>query len=289
MAKPTTKGTFKELRAVHPLFVALSKMPKWWVNIINDPELYVEVRKDNYVNIYYYGGNVAKVYWDGEIKAETHHKYHGKPEPKSSNKYLDSTNVITSSKGLADLKKLIAQVYLKESSADSRNEIRKVAISSEKQIQGCMRLGKSPLYIDSEFAYRYNAGGHTTMRIDLVELRGSELVFVELKRIDDGRLRSSDNNPEILEQMATYDDFVKTYEADLKDYYSTLLQIKKSIGLIPSVPEISGVSLTPELIIANTYTKQTKGRMERIEAIKNVLTKAGITFQMPIVGEISLK
>ena len=75
MAKPTTKGTFKELRAVHPLFVALSKMPKWWVNIINDPELYVEVRKDNYVNIYYYGGNVAKVYWDGEIKAETHHTY----------------------------------------------------------------------------------------------------------------------------------------------------------------------------------------------------------------------
>lgn len=107
MAKPTTKGTFKELRAVHPLFVALSKMPKWWVNIINDPELYVEVRKDNYVNIYYYGGNVAKVYWDGEIKAETHHKYLGKPEPKSSNKYLDSTNVITSSKGLADLKNLL--------------------------------------------------------------------------------------------------------------------------------------------------------------------------------------
>lgn len=289
MAKPTTKGTFKEVRADHPLFVALAKMPKWWVDIINDPELYIEVRKDNYVNIYYYGGNVAKVYWDGEIKAETHYKYLGKPEPQSSNKYLDSTDIIISANGLQDLKRLIAHVYLKETSASSRNETRKVAISSEKQIQGFMRLGKSPEYIDSEFAYRYNFGGHTTMRIDLVELRGSEVVFVELKRIDDSRLRSGDNNPEILGQMATYANFIKKYEADLKEYYSTLLQIKKSIGLMSSVPEISGVSLTPELIIANTYTKQTKGRTERVKAIEKVLTNAGITYHMPAVREISLK
>ena len=76
MPRQKTDGTFASLQEEHFLWNVLEKKPRWWANILNDPELYVEVRKDNYVNVYYYGGCIALIRWaNGQIIAETNPKY----------------------------------------------------------------------------------------------------------------------------------------------------------------------------------------------------------------------
>lgn len=58
-----------------PLFKCLKENPPaWWEMFKNDPELYIDVRKDNMVMVYYQGGRVACLtYKRGRgISAKTH-------------------------------------------------------------------------------------------------------------------------------------------------------------------------------------------------------------------------
>lgn len=52
--KQKINGSFEALQEDRRLWQELEQMPQWWKNIIEDDELYVEIRKDNYVNVYYY-------------------------------------------------------------------------------------------------------------------------------------------------------------------------------------------------------------------------------------------
>ena len=74
--------TFETLNPNAPLFFELkSGNYSWWENIKNDSRLYIEIRKDNYINVYFEGGNVAKLEYrskDNTIQTTTHSKYlHG--------------------------------------------------------------------------------------------------------------------------------------------------------------------------------------------------------------------
>ena len=61
----------------HPLFNALSdKPPLWWKKLISDRELYVDVRKDNSINVYYNGASFMKLeYVSGAFRAKIHPKF----------------------------------------------------------------------------------------------------------------------------------------------------------------------------------------------------------------------
>ena len=143
-------------------------------------------------------------------------------------------------------------------------------------------------YIDSEFAYQWpyidkKEKKHTTIRIDLVELREKTLVFTELKLITDSRLTSRKGEAEIISQMGAYANFIKKYVEELKNYYAQLLRIKKRLGLWKGETDIESVSLTPELLIVNTYKKDemSEGKDKRIDAIKDLKEKR--TFDTSIV------
>ena len=73
--------------------------------------------------------------------------------------------------------------------------------TSEKFIQGSLILKGRDKYLDSEFAHRLYVGQNKTVRIDLVKVENGFIVFEELKRIGDYRLRNMMGNPEILEQI----------------------------------------------------------------------------------------
>ena len=46
----------------HDLFVNLTKNPPlWWKNLLNDPQIYVDIRKDNSLNIYFMGASVMEL------------------------------------------------------------------------------------------------------------------------------------------------------------------------------------------------------------------------------------
>ena len=122
--KSNTKGSFGALNEECRLWQELvNNPPQWWKNILEDKELYVEIRKDNYANVYYYGGNVAKVQWTGgEITVETHQKYLGDKKPvriaitKKDKEikiyeYRDCREKLQIKEGLEEMKRCIHDIY----------------------------------------------------------------------------------------------------------------------------------------------------------------------------------
>ena len=312
MFKPKKNGSFNALDDACRLWQELEKNPpQWWKNLLEDKDLYVEIRKDNYANVYYYGGNIALIQWTGgEVTAETHQKYLGdgtpvriipqkvkdkktgeiKDKEKRIFEYRDCRERLQTREGLEEMKRHVRDIYQgihgenrHAETREERDRNRHLYTSSEKSVQGALKLRFPDRYIDTEFAYQWPkkdkpGNKRTTIRIDLVELREKTLVFTELKLITDPRLTSPEEKPEIINQMEDYADFINKYAEELKSYYTQLLRIKKRIGLWKGETDIESVSLVPELLIVNTYKKDemSQGKKERVGVIEGL--KKGTRF-----------
>ncbi len=251
--------------------------PKWWINIMEDEDLYVEIRKDNIIDVYYYGGRVTQIKQGRtSINVTCHPKYIGQTDTSNSVFYTPNKNPryqdcqIWLENRLDELKSNIRRFY--SGTYDKEN-------TSEKYIQGQLIKRNPDKYLDSEFAHRLYEDEGKTVRMDLVGIENNHLIFEELKRITDSRLRNEANNPEILEQMKEYRIFIQNNKKQLLEYYIALYNIKKGLGLsVPANVDINNLQIDeePRLIIADTYTKCSAARIERIENIKSVLGKNGI-------------
>lgn len=278
------------LNANHPLFKELEKNPpQWWETLKSHPMLYIEIRKDNYINVYYQGGSIAKIHYNEASKsilAEAHPKYLGKIVKNKKNiTYLDCTDWLTN-----NLEQLLLNVetnYSNKNDKDSNPEDR-----SEKKIQGEIIINNRHIYLDSEFQHlvfhRKNDDGqfeNKFIRIDLIKVVDDTLVFVELKHIRDNRLlnKDIDSEPEIIAQIRSYAEFIEFNSEELIDYYTNLYRIKDSLRLpVPRISNINklSINLTPELLIKNTYTKSNNARKGRIAKIEEVLQRNGINYRI---------
>ncbi len=277
----TRKGTFTTLDPKAKIFIELEKQqPKWWILLSNDKELYIEIRKDNYINVYYFGGSVVRIDYKNDFVAETHQKYLGDYNPRGKTQkgidkfeYDEIDLSILDERIISEIKSHIKKDYLRHIDTE------KVA---EKWIQGKM-IKESSNYIDSEFQFNQDSE-IGKLRIDLIELYGGVLSFVELKGIFDSRLRNDTKRnlkvPEIIEQMHKYQLFINRYEDEIKDYYKKLIEIKQSLGLTTVENTNLKLNKTPKLIIANTYRKMTKPREDRISDIKKLLELNNIDYEI---------
>ena len=244
----------------------LSQM-EWWKKLVGEEGVYVEIRKDNVVDVYFKGRLVAKLEVKrGVLKASCHKKY--LMSSKESG-YVDcreklETNYKDIINGIED--------YVQSKKHANEEDI------SEKEIHGRMIAGsiqeKLNYFIDSEFAHRYEDGKSSTVRFDMIAIVGNQLHFLELKRIQDSRLLDkNDDNPEVLVQMEKYANFMKENAEALQKYYKKLYHIKKELGL--PVPDCNidklQVNEKPHLVICNTYPKKTSKRDTRIKGIKEIL------------------
>ena len=275
------KGTFSTLNPKAKIFEELKiQQFKWWTQLHEDNELYIEIRKDNYINVYYFGGSVAKIDYANGFVAKTHQKYLGDNKPRGKTKKgtdiygyapIDLANL--NETNIEDIKKRIKSDYLRHINYEN---------PAEKWIQGKM-IKENSNYIDSEFQFNQDTE-IGKLRIDLIEFSEGVLSFVELKGISDSRLRNdaikNANTPEIIEQMRKYHLFINKYERDLLDYYKKLIEIKNNLGLTKIVCPKLTLNKTPKLIIANTYTKDTLGRRERILEIEKLLKNHSIDYQI---------
>lgn len=205
--------------------------PKWWTVLVHDMDISIQIRKDNYIDVYFNGGNVIrKLIFDGKsLKGETHYKYipikskTGDYVPFSfKNESIEFGDVMPmpldcfSSSSLSGMKENIAKYYPSD---------------SEKAIQYSF-IKSDPCFIDSEFEYTYKDGNKSkTVRIDLVriDVKQKKLVFVEVKTIGDRRLF----NDEIVSQLKDYKNFIMAYKSDLLDYYDKVVTIKKRLKMLP--------------------------------------------------------
>ena len=276
----------------NPIYTILSSndAPIWWHNIKNDDSLYIEIRKENYLNVYHRGGCVARIKYHTrrkQFEILTHPKYLGQFDKSNAQWYKrkikkgkieyeaiyqDSVDWLSSKEKLDKLKDNVVKIY----SGDNDGEA-----TSEKFIQGKLIINHRNKYIDSEFAYRMFDGKRNTIRIDLVKIENGKFVFEELKRINDGRLRTIKNDPEISDQMLKYEEFIQQNQEALTHYYRTLYKVKKRLSLpIPSIKDIDSVSVDPNptLLIFNNYETEGGKRANRISSMEEIFKEKNINY-----------
>jgi len=278
---PILKNMFSSINPNSKLFKELkNQTPDWWIRLINDNDLYIDIRKDNSINVYYYGGSLARIEYKWKnFQATVHQKYLGDFNPRGKTKKgndkfeYDLINLSSFDKAeIESIKSRIKEIYTKH----IENER-----PAEKWIQGKLIL-ENKKYIDSEF--QFNKGSKLgKLRIDLIELLSDQLSFVELKGITDSRLRNEKKRnskaPEIIDQMEKYQSFINLYKNDIKEHYKKLIQIKQNLKILNSSYDFE-LNIKPKLLIVDTYTKMTPKREERVYDIKKLLDDNNIDYQI---------
>ena len=263
----------------------MKKNPSWWARFKNDSSLYIEIRKDNQVNVYFEGGSVARIHYCSKhkkLQVFTHHKYLNLPVPSKSNAYIECSGIIDEPKEtnseILVCDKVIERVKTCYSQKHAINGIVDKEKWSEKFIQGTLITQSSDFHLDSEFAYNDATDKN---RIDLIRCDNGVITFVELKRIADGRmLHKTDESPEIVDQMNRYKDFITKYSVELLAYYQKLYDVKAELGL--PVPQIRPSSINPEphLLIFDNWTKETTGRKIHRKRLIDILNREKINFSI---------
>lgn len=263
--------TFDTLKPTAKIFEELGKEPHWWKRFKEDASLYIEVRKDNQVNVYFEGGSIARIHYYKKLQVFTHHKYLGMPKPANNNPYVEYSDKIDSC--LNEVLDRVKTVYSQKSSV---NGVVPKEKWSEKYIQGTLIVQSSHCHLDSEFAY---IDGEMNNRIDLVKCSDGIVSFVELKRMSDNRmLHETDTTPEVVFQMNRYKQFIEKYSSQLLEYYQKLYDIKKSLELPVPVTRPTCINPVPELLIFDCWEKNTKGRDEHRSRLCDILQKENIKF-----------
>lgn len=243
---------------------------EWWSLLKEDQDFYINIRKDNYINIYYYGGSVAKIeYAKGNVVAHIHEKYLGITD---GIKYTTLDLQTLDKHKVSNIKRLIKEEYLSRTDDERR---------AEKWIQGDIIIRDRANFIDSEFAYNKDSE-IGRLRVDITQLTNGELRFIELKGIYNPELMTenpSENEPHIIEQITRYRAFVKRYSNDIINYYQTLCNIKEILGIGNKV-EIKSINPEPLLWIENTYNRETVGRINRIAQIETLLKNHNIDYKI---------
>ena len=268
--------TFDTLKSDARIFLELGKEPIWWKRFVEDSSLYIEIRKDNQVNVYFQGGSVARIHYcskKGQLQVFTHHKYLGEPAPSKGSLYKECSEQIGNC-----LKEVLERVKKEYTQKHQVGGVVPKEKWSEKYIQGTLIIQSRHCHLDSEFAY---IDSETNNRIDWVRCDNGNVTFVELKRMDDGRmLHETDATPEVVFQMNRYKQFIEKYKPQLLLYYQKLYEIKKSLGL--PVPDFKPASIneTPELLIFDRWEKNTKGREEHRSRLYEKLKANKIKYQV---------
>lgn len=277
------------LRRDHPLFRKLENdAPEWWCKALQFEDAYIDIRKNNTINIYYEGASLAKVEWvKDSVRATCHPKYlYG---DKSQTYYKNSIAIYQSCE--EELMRLgtkecclLRNAHLFYSDKEGK-EIGDAEQKSEKKLQSEIVCRAKTLYIDSEFAHQYKVGSRHTIRIDLVRVVGNKIRFVELKRIQDNRLlheECSDVAPEIITQIEEYRNFLKTNEEAILEYYKELITIKRDLGLPTTAADIDTLAIDtePYLEIHNLYTHQNPQREARIARVKTMLDGHNVKYEI---------
>lgn len=272
------KKNYFKLNASASIFNTLSEenRPEWWKKILGDSDLYINIRKNNRINVYYKGASVLDICTDRA----------GKLTAKIDIKYLDKDWGCIQSPHRTEPEKIVAGLErIKEKIKNRLNKKHNNPEGkSEKELQG--EIYTAGVYIDTEYAYVYSEPKQLIIRIDLITIRKDGMIeFVELKRISDPRLlhkEDSEEEPEILRQMRDYDRFIKENAENIIKYYKTLQTIMKKIGVNNELVnrEIKGVCPHVKLLFA-PYKDKTDHpkRINRINRIKDLLNEHHIKYE----------
>ncbi len=215
----------------------------WWNNLKNDKDIYIDIRKNNELNVYYNGGSILRI--DKNLhNIEINYKF---LPVKSKEDYISL--IIQDDK--IEIPKDCINITLNNLDKNTIKLIKeKIKLhycnDSEKGIQARYALCKDEeqgVFIDTEFEYK-----NDNLRIDLVyyHFNNNKIYFVELKTKNDNRLRDKTINKEnelkevvqkeeeekIDTQLKKYHEFIKKHKSDLVEYYKKIIKLKYKHNLL---------------------------------------------------------
>jgi hypothetical protein len=212
----------------------------WWENLKADPEVYIDIRKNNSLNVYYNGGSIMKLEWKNEFKGQIHFEY--VPFQRESDYWPFEFQTGNISLKQNKTEAIAINNFEQKSLEMIKSRVRKFYPNdSEKGIQGHYVTRNNNhskklhgFFIDTEFAYKDK---HIDIRIDLiwVDLEKKKIALVELKTIGDPRLYEGgvQSQDTIDGQLKKYYVFAKENKKEILQYYSKIFSIKKSLEILP--------------------------------------------------------
>lgn len=265
--------SFDKLNVNNPLFNKLSiNQPPWWQELVRDSDINIQVRKDNYIDVYYNGGAIIKeLKYAKQFTGKIHFEYIPLQGDDLYIKYKFNESDVEIDKARIQI------LNFNNFKAGVLDKIKKrislfVTNDSEKGIQASF-IKNDPYYVDAEFQYAKGAG--KAGRIDLVRIdtKIKKIVFIEVKTMGDPRLYTN----EITEQMEQYMIFIKEKETLLLDYYKRLFEVKQKLGILPkgliNIPSLVGYTICkkPLLLFGDCVQKWIGDNHKNIDSkIKNV-------------------
>lgn len=229
--------SFSKLNPNHKLFKFLSESPpRWWRNLLKDKDVWADVRKDNYIDVYYKGGRIINLKYTSTLKAILDSEYLPTKKDSSVNYiFTDNKNRF----GDISLPHSVDVVDLDNFSTPALKRIKsRISVhnpsGSEKELQGQFVTDSKSSFIDTELAYTKTEDTEKGGRIDLIWANQSEkkICFVELKSINNAELYNRGSKG-IRDQLVKYSKFIKKHHVKILEYYKTLIEIKRRIGALP--------------------------------------------------------
>lgn len=245
----------KKLDVQNKLFLELENNPPvWWKNILSEKDIYVEIRKNNYIDVYFNGGSIIRElkFTRGGYSGSINYKYLLSEKSEYIKYDFTTPKVLLAQE---DIKLLSFTDFEPKTLQRIKNNIKNHhSASSEKGIQAKF-INKAGYFLDTEFAYNY---ADIKLRIDLVwiDIPNKKIIFVELKTMGDSRLYTS----EIYEQIKKYHDFASDFENEIVEYYQKVFTIKKNLNILPkglrSINSLGGFTLEKKPLLLFGDCKQ---------------------------------
>ncbi len=243
----TNTFTLNENANIYNLLKDLNKKGNnWWTRLSEDKDIYIDIRKDDTINIYHNGGSILKI--NSAQSAKINYAYLPAGENNTyatcyiKNDKIDLKNKFEislgdlSTKKITQIKKIIENYYPNDSEKGIQGAYATVWKKDEGKDQKG-KLEKFGFFIDTELQYSEKG------RIDLIYLyyknpEKPKLYFIELKTKGDDRLwdttsNSTEGKENICEQLEKYKEFINANKKSIINYYKTLYKIKKDLNLIP--------------------------------------------------------
>jgi len=214
------------------LINALNDSP-FWGNICADHELQPEIR-DGHITVYYKGRGLIRELQleDGRLAAKTNQKY----VPISfSGKSADVHFAIEGVNGLQFTQEGQPEP-LRLCEKETLGRYKKCATAGSTfpegdLVQKIVCRDSMNQIIDQEAAFQ--CAGESRDKIDVCyfDAEMNKLVFVEVKRREDGRLVGSGRSPEVLRQLSAYGQRLKDHRDEILDAYRHVVSWKRQLGL----------------------------------------------------------
>lgn len=188
----------------------------FWHMMINDKELFIAIR-NKYLNVYYKGQSICRLYYKSIIRGATHKKYLGIDEPgyfyAENGKFLNENSEI---KSLAEISQLKANIT--KHVGNEKNESYTEILNNEICILDVEIAFVSPRVDELIKKSKYKISSIDYLALERDRYGEQLLVFYEAKHFTNSEIRSR-MEPKVIKQMKRYKQVLHDHKDEITSSY----------------------------------------------------------------------